>query len=204
MRVAVEAWKHREAIACLGEAMAPDPSCAFVHGACEGGFSGLGPGTRHCLVDTMALLPTCQGDPGVVGGAKLGLHGAAIISYCWTGSSARPRTGTASLLVSEYYRTFADMCNAIITYYRTVRFKLDIVRYASGNPKLFCTKLMIGAIDTPVCSKNLLFEGFFSKFGRRPARPFCMTNPNCVEQFHTNAMGAKAVRSPRAHNLTSR
>ena len=108
-------------------------------------------------------------------------------SYCWTGSSARPRTGTASLLVSEYYRTFADMCNAIITYYRTVRFKLDIARYASRNPKLFCTKLMIGAIDTPVCSKNLLFEGLFSKFGRRPARPFCMASPNCAEQFHTNA-----------------
>ena len=31
------------------------------------------------------------------------------------------------------------MCNAIITYYRTVRFKLDIVRYASRNPKLFFT-----------------------------------------------------------------
>ena len=59
--------------------MAPDPSCAFVHGACEGGFSGLDPGTRHCLVDTMALLPTCQGDPGVIGDAKLGLHGAALI-----------------------------------------------------------------------------------------------------------------------------
>ena len=39
-------------------------------------------------------------------------------------------------LVSEYYRAFADMCNAIITYYRTVRFKLDIIRYASRNPKL--------------------------------------------------------------------
>ena len=59
--------------------MAPDPSCAFVHGACEGRFSGLDPGTRHCLVDTMALLPTCQGDPGVIGDAKLGLHGAALI-----------------------------------------------------------------------------------------------------------------------------
>ena len=33
------------------------------------------------------------------------------------------------------------MCNAIITYYRTVRFKLDIVRYASRNPKLFCKNL---------------------------------------------------------------
>ena len=33
------------------------------------------------------------------------------------------------------------MCNAIIAYYRTVRFKLDIVRYASRNPKLFCKNL---------------------------------------------------------------
>ena len=126
-------------------------------------------------------------------------------SYYRTGSSARPRTGTASLLVSEYYRTFADMCNAIITYYRTVRFKLDIVRYASRNPKLFCTKLMIGAIDTPVCSKNLSFEGFFSKFGRRPARPFLHGQSElCRAISYERTVGAKAVRSPRTHNLTSR
>ena len=29
------------------------------------------------------------------------------------------RQGKQVLLVSEYYRTFADMCNAVITYYRT-------------------------------------------------------------------------------------
>ena len=51
---------------------------------------------------------------------------------CW-------HQGKRILLVSEYYKTFADMCNAIITYYRTVRFKLNIVRYASRNPKLLCT-----------------------------------------------------------------
>ena len=45
------------------------------------------------------------------------------------------------LPVSEYYRTFADMCNATITYYRTVRFKLYIVRHVSRNPKLFCKNL---------------------------------------------------------------
>ena len=53
------------------------------------------------------------------------------IEECW-------HQGKRILLVSVYYRTFADMCNAIITYYRTVRFKLDIIRYASRNPKLFC------------------------------------------------------------------
>ena len=93
MRVAVGAWKHREAIARLGEAMAPDPSCAFVHGAYEGGFSGLDPGTRHCLVDTMALLPTCQGDPGVIGDAKLELHGAALIPLDRIISEAAHRHG---------------------------------------------------------------------------------------------------------------
>ena len=56
------------------------------------------------------------------------------VEKCW-------HRGKRILLVSEYYRTFADMCNAIITYYRTVRFKLDIVRYASRNPKLFCKNL---------------------------------------------------------------
>ena len=53
------------------------------------------------------------------------------VEECW-------HQGKRILLVSEYYRTFADMCNAIITYYRTVRFNLNIVRYASRNPKLFC------------------------------------------------------------------
>ena len=56
------------------------------------------------------------------------------VEECW-------HQGKRILLVSEYYRTFADMCNAIITYYRTVRFKLDIVRYTSRNPKLFCKNL---------------------------------------------------------------
>ena len=56
------------------------------------------------------------------------------VEECW-------HQGKRILLVSEYYRTFADMCNAIITYYRTVRFKLAIVRYASRNPKLFCKNL---------------------------------------------------------------
>ena len=49
--------------------------------------------------------------------------------------------GKRILLVSEYYRTFADMCNAIITYYRTTRFKLDIIRYTSRKPELFCKNL---------------------------------------------------------------
>ena len=53
------------------------------------------------------------------------------VEECW-------HQGKRILLVSEYYRTFADMCNAIITYYRTVRFKLDIIRYANRNPALFC------------------------------------------------------------------
>ena len=56
------------------------------------------------------------------------------VEECW-------HQGKRILLVSVYYRTFADMCNAIITYYRTVRFKLDIIRYASRNPKLFCKNL---------------------------------------------------------------
>ena len=43
------------------------------------------------------------------------------VEECW-------HQGKRILLVSEYYRTFADMCNAIITYYRTVRSKLDIVQ----------------------------------------------------------------------------
>ena len=57
------------------------------------------------------------------------------------------RQGTQVLLVSEYYRTFADLCNAIITYYRTVRFKLDIFKFAQrGDGTLH--ELMIDAIGT--------------------------------------------------------
>ena len=48
-------------------------------GHAKAGFPALTPEQGHCLVDTMALLPTCQGDPGVIGDAKLGLHGAALI-----------------------------------------------------------------------------------------------------------------------------
>ena len=45
------------------------------------------------------------------------------------------------LLVSEYYRTFADMCNAVITYYRIVRFKLDILKFAHRKAAPLCTNL---------------------------------------------------------------
>ena len=45
----------------------------------EGGFSGLDPGTRHCLVDTMVLLQMRQGDPDVIGDAKRELRGATLV-----------------------------------------------------------------------------------------------------------------------------
>ena len=71
--------ESREAIACLDEAMALDPSYAFVHEVDEGGFSGLDPRTRHCLVDTMVLLQMRQGDPDVIGDAKRELRGATLV-----------------------------------------------------------------------------------------------------------------------------
>ena len=51
------------------------------------------------------------------------------------------RQGKQVLLVSEYYRTFADMCNAVTTYYRTVRFKLDILKFAHRKAAPLCTNL---------------------------------------------------------------
>ena len=56
------------------------------------------------------------------------------VEECW-------RRGKQVLLVSEYYRTFADMCNAVITYYRTVRFKLDILKFAHRKAAPLCTNL---------------------------------------------------------------
>ena len=56
------------------------------------------------------------------------------VEECW-------RQGKQVLLVSEYYRTFADMCNAVITYYRTVRFKLDILKFAHRKAAPLCTNL---------------------------------------------------------------
>ena len=43
------------------------------------------------------------------------------------------------LPMSEYYRTFADLRNATITYYRTVRFKLDIFKFAHRKATALCT-----------------------------------------------------------------
>ena len=56
------------------------------------------------------------------------------VEECW-------RQGKPVLLVSEYYRTFADMCNAVITYYRTVRFKLDILKFAHRKAAPLYTNL---------------------------------------------------------------
>ena len=54
------------------------------------------------------------------------------VEECW-------RQGKQVLLVSEYYRTFAGLCNAVITYYRTVRFKLGIFKFAHRKVAALCT-----------------------------------------------------------------
>ena len=46
------------------------------------------------------------------------------VEECW-------RQGKRRLLVSEYYRTFSDMCMAISTYYRTARFNLELIKYVN-------------------------------------------------------------------------
>ena len=56
------------------------------------------------------------------------------VEECW-------RRGKQVLLVSEYYKTFTDMCSAISTYYRTARFTLDILKFANRKAALFCTNL---------------------------------------------------------------
>ena len=55
-----------------------------------------------------------------------------MVEECW-------RQGKQVLLISEYYRTFADMCKAITAYYRTARFKLDIPKFAHRNAVLYYT-----------------------------------------------------------------
>ena len=56
------------------------------------------------------------------------------VEECW-------RLRKQVLLVSEYYRAFTDMRNAVITYYRTVRFKLDILKFAHRKAAPLCTNL---------------------------------------------------------------
>ena len=56
------------------------------------------------------------------------------VEECW-------HQGKRILLVSEYYRTVADLQNAISEYFRTVRFRLDLLTYVYRKPQLFCTNL---------------------------------------------------------------
>ena len=46
--------------------------------------------------------------------------------------------GKRVLLVSEYYRTFQDMHRAVSLYYRTVRFKLDLLKFTSRKYEMLC------------------------------------------------------------------
>ena len=48
---------------------------------------------------------------------------------CW-------HQGKRALLMSEYYRTLADMRNAIPLHFRTARFNLDIMKYANRKAAL--------------------------------------------------------------------
>ena len=43
--------------------------------------------------------------------------------------------------VSEYYKTFADMCRVIFMYYRIARFELDLLKFVNRKMALFCTSL---------------------------------------------------------------
>ena len=54
------------------------------------------------------------------------------VEECW-------RQGKQVLLVSEYYRTFSDLCNAVTTHCRTVKFKLDIFKFAHRKAAALCT-----------------------------------------------------------------
>ena len=51
---------------------------------------------------------------------------------CW-------HQGKRVLLVSEYYKTFQDMRQAVSLYYRTVRFNLDLIKFASRKYETLCT-----------------------------------------------------------------
>ena len=63
-----------------------------------------------------------------------GLPHLNAVEECWNQSKRM-------LLVSEYYRTFSDMCSAISTYCRTARFNLELLKYANRKTKLVCTNL---------------------------------------------------------------
>ncbi len=56
------------------------------------------------------------------------------VEECW-------RQGKRKLLVSEYYRTFSDMCRAVFTYYRTARFRLELISYMNKKTVLLHTNL---------------------------------------------------------------
>ena len=49
--------------------------------------------------------------------------------------------GKQILLVSEYYETFADMCRAVSTYYRTARFNPELLKFVNRKAASFCTNL---------------------------------------------------------------
>ena len=53
---------------------------------------------------------------------------------CW-------HRGKHVLLVSEYYKTFLEMHRAVSRYYRTARFKLDLLKFASRKPAIYCKNL---------------------------------------------------------------
>ena len=57
-----------------------------------------------------------------------------VVEGCW-------RQGKCKLLVSEYYWTFSDMCMTVSTYYRTARFRLELINYVNKKTVLLHTNL---------------------------------------------------------------
>ena len=56
-----------------------------------------------------------------------------VVEECW-------HQGKRVLPVSEYYRKFSDMCEAV-SRYRTARFSLELLKYANRKADLFCRNL---------------------------------------------------------------
>ena len=58
-----------------------------------------------------------------------GLPYLNAVEECW-------HQGKRILPVSEYYRTFSDLCRAVSTHCRTARFNLELLKYANRKTKL--------------------------------------------------------------------
>ena len=138
----------------------------------EDAFLGLNPNAKYCLVDTMVLIPLCQGDPDVIRDAKREIGGAVLIvldiilkeAVRKLGKMAGGKTNRDEFVsILSYWLEPAGISFKVVGFKRKMYSFWKEMREASSHPNLspedyalLCTAMKLPDMDIMTDDKGLI------------------------------------------------